>query len=339
MTAKNVKILITDGMAKDGVDILKTQAGFEIDLRKNTPKEELAQIIGGYDCIVIRSATTLTGDLVQKAEQMKLIVRAGAGVDNIDVPVATERKIPVMNTATANSLAAAEQTIALMFAMLRLVPQSALSLREGKWDRDSFKGYEATGKTLAVIGLGNIGRIVAEKAIGLGMKVVGYDPKIKSLSQIEQIGGPLAKLAANPSISESGALKIVETVDEAITSGNLVTLHIPRTNETKNLINADRIAKMKDKSFLINCARGGVVDEKAVIAALDSGKLAGAAFDVFEKEPPEFPNPLFTHPKVVCAPHLGASTYEAQERVALTAANQIVGFFGRGDKTGVINGL
>lgn len=320
------KILITDGLAKEGVDILKAAGGFEIDLRKATAPEELAGIIGGYDCIVIRSATTLTKDLVEKASSMKLIVRAGAGVDNIDVPTATSRKLPVMNTASANSLAAAEQTIALMFGMLRMVPQGAQSLREGKWDRESFKGYEATGKTMAVIGLGNIGRLVAEKAIGLGMKVVGYDPMIKAMSQVP---GRLAKM--------DDAFKLVATVDEAITAANIVTVHVPKGKETANLINAERIAKMKDKSFVINCARGGIVDEKAVLAALDSGKLAGAAFDVFEKEPPAFPNPLFTHPKVVCAPHLGASTFEAQERVALTAAQQIVGFFNEGSRAGVIN--
>lgn len=321
------KILITDGMAKDGVEILKAQPGFEVDLRKATPAEELAGIIGGCECIVIRSATTLTKDLIEKASAMKLIVRAGAGVDNIDVPTATSRKIPVMNTASANSLAAAEQTIALMLSMLRMIPQAAQTLREGKWDRESFKGYEATGKTLGVIGLGNIGRIVAEKAVGLGMKVVGYDPVIKSMAQVP---GKLAKM--------DDAFKLVGTVDEVVSASNIVTVHVPRNKDTTHLIGAERIAKMKDKGFVLNCSRGGIVDEKAVLAAIDSGKLAGAAFDVFEKEPPVFPNPLFTHPKVVCAPHLGASTHEAQERVALTAASQIVGFFTKGDRTGVING-
>ncbi len=321
-----IKVLITDGMAKEGVDILKAQSNFEVDLRKATPAEELAGIIGGYDAIVIRSATTLTKELVEKASSMKLIVRAGAGVDNIDVPTATAKKIPVMNTASANSLAAAEQTIALMFSTLRMIPQASLTLREGKWDRDNFKGYEATGKTLGVIGLGNIGRIVAEKAIGLGMKVVGYDPMIKSMSQVP---GKLAKMGED--------FKLVGTVDEVTTVANIVTVHVPKNKDTANLINGDRIAKMKDKSFVLNCSRGGIVDEAAVMAALDSGKLAGAAFDVFEKEPPVFPNPLFTHPKVVCAPHLGASTFEAQDRVALTAAAQMIAFFGKGDRTGVIN--
>lgn len=324
--ADKVKILITDGLAKEGVDILKGQSHFEVDLRKATPADELAKIIGGYDAIVIRSATTLTKDLIEKAVAMKLIVRAGAGVDNIDVPTATSKKIPVMNTASANSLAAAEQTIALMFSMLRQLPQAAQSLRDGKWDRETFKGYEATGKTLGVIGLGNIGRIVAEKAIGLGMKVVGFDPMIKSVSQVP---GRLAKM--------DESFKLVSTPDEVILSCNILTVHVPKNKDTANFINADRIGKMKDKSFIINCSRGGIVDEKAVMAAIDSGKLAGAAFDVFDKEPPQFPNALFTHPKVVCAPHLGASTFEAQERVALTAGAQMVAFFTKGDRAGVIN--
>lgn len=321
------KVLITDGMAKEGVDILKKQPSFEVDLRKSTPVEELEKIIGDYHCIVIRSATTLTRSLIEKATAMKLIVRAGAGVDNIDVPAATEKKIPVMNTASANSMAAAEQTIALMFAMLRMVPQSAMSLREGKWDRESFKGYEATGKTIGVVGLGNIGRIVAEKAIGLGMKVIGYDPMIQSLSKLP------SKFA-----KQDDLFTLTTRLDDIFTQSNIITFHIPKTKDTTHLVNADRIAQMKDRSFVINCSRGGVVDEKAVLAALDSGKLAGAAFDVFEKEPPVFPNPLFTHPKVVCAPHLGASTHEAQERVALTAAEQMVGFFTQGARAGIING-
>jgi len=322
------KILITDGMAKDGVEILKAVPGFEVVVRDSTPKEELEKIIGDYDCIVIRSATTLTADLIEKAKSMKLIVRAGAGVDNIEVPVATEKKIPVMNTASANSLAAAEQTIALLFAMFRQVPQAAQSLREGRWDRTKFKGFEVTGKHIGVLGLGNIGRIVADKAIGLGMTVYGYDPQISSKDELSAILG-----------SKGESFHLCQTVDEVLPQVDIVTLHIPKTKETAGLMNAERIAKMKNGSFLMNCARGGLVEEKAVLDALEKGKLAGAAFDVFDKEPPEFPNPLFQNDKVVCAPHLGASTFEAQHRVALTAAKQITGFFNKGDRHGVINGL
>lgn len=320
------RVLITDGLAKNGVDILKATSDFEVDLRKATPPKELAEIIGGYEAIIIRSATTLTQDLIEKASSMKLIVRAGAGVDNIDVQTATARNIPVMNTSKANSLAAAEQTIGLMFSMLRMIPQSMLSLRQGKWDRDSFKGFEATGKTLGVIGLGNIGCLVAEKAIGLGMKVLGYDPNYPPPSVAH---GKFAQLGRS--------FMLAPSIDEVISAADIVTVHVPKKKDTLNLIDSDRIAKMKDQSFVINCSRGGIVDERAVIAACDSGKLRGAAFDVFENEPPVFPNPIFMHPKIVCVPHLGAATFEAQDRVALTAASQTVAFFSHGDRTGIIN--
>ncbi len=322
-----IKILITDGMAENGLKLLNENSSFEIDVRKSTSKEELEKVIGEYQVIVIRSATQLTENLIQKAIQMKLIVRAGAGVDNIDVPVATGKKIPVMNTATANSLAAAEQTIALMFSLLRHIPQSSRSLSEGKWDRGSFKGFELTGKTLGIIGLGNIGRIVAQKAIGLGMQVLGFDPTIQSLDRFPE----LAKHAESLSLAKSLA-DLLPKVD-------LLSIHVPKTETTTNLINSTIIEQMRDKSFLINCARGGIVNEKDVLSAVDSGKLEGAAFDVYEKEPPEFSNPLFNHPKIVAVPHLGAATFEAQKRVASTAASQIIGFFTKEDHTGVINGL
>lgn len=312
------KILITDGLSADAVDTLKATPGFEVEVRKSTPASELATIIGGYDCVIIRSATTLTKDLIEAGRNLKLIVRAGAGVDNIDVPTATARKVPVMNTASANANAAAEQTIALMFAMLRFVPQAYVSMREGRWDRESFKGFEAEGKTLGVVGLGAIGKMVAKKALGLGMTVVGYDPVTKGV--------------------DLHGLKVVNSLDELLAASNIVTLHVPKTKDTAGLLNGDRIAKLRKGSFVINCARGGIVDEAAVVAALNSGHLAGAAFDVFEKEPPaRFDTPLFQHPKVVFVPHLGASTVEAQERVGATAAKQIVGFFSRGERTGILN--
>jgi D-3-phosphoglycerate dehydrogenase len=322
-----IKILITDGFAKDGTELLKSIPDFDVDVRKATSVEECMAAISGADCIVVRSATKVTKELIENASSMKLIVRAGAGVDNIDVPAATAKKIPVMTTATANSLAAAEMAFSLMFSVLRNVSQAALALREGKWDREVYKGYEATGKTLGVIGLGNIGRIVAEKAIGFGMRVLAYDPMIKDASQLRG------------SLPSSPAFKLATTIDEAMEKSDILTIHVPKNKETANLVNAERIGKMKPKSFIINCARGGIVDEKAVLSAIDSGKLAGAGFDVYEKEPPQFPNPLFMHPKVVCTPHLGASSYEAQDRVSTTAAIQIVGFFTKGDKTGIINGV
>lgn len=322
------KVLITDGMASEGVDLLSSHGEFEVDHRKGVDPAELAEIIGQYDCIVIRSATTLTRELLDQATQgkMKLVLRAGAGVDNIDVAFATEKNLPVMNTASANSLAAAEQTIGLLFAMFRQIPQAATSLREGRWDRALFKGYEVTGKVLGLIGLGNIGRLVAEKAVGIGMNVVAYDPFIQNVAQFE---GRLSQMGES--------ISVVSSMDELLPHADVLSVHIPKTADTTHLINAETLSKMKDGTFVMNCARGGIVDEQAVLSALESGKLKGAAFDVFEKEPAEFPHPLFDHPQVVCTPHLGASTFEAQGRVAVTAAEQIIGFFVRQEKTGVIN--
>lgn len=321
-----IKVLITDGLAKDGVEPLTADGNYEIDLRKETPKDELEKIISQYQVIVIRSATTLTKELIEKGASLKLIVRAGAGVDNIDVKAASANGIPVMNTASANSLAAAELTIALLFAMFRQIPQAHYSLSQQKWERASFKGMEVTGKTLGVIGLGNIGRIVCEKAMGLGMRVNGYDPTLKSLSQLPQ---SLAK--------SDESFNLITNLDDILKTADVVTLHVPKTAETANLINEQKLGMMKTGSYLINCARGGIVDEKAVLAALTSGKLAGAAFDVFEKEPPVFPNAMFENNKVIFTPHLGASTVEAQERVAITAAKQMIAFFRSGDRTGVVN--
>ncbi len=313
-------------MAENGLEVLKKHPEFEVDHRKSVDASELKKIIGSYQAIVIRSATTLTKEILENATEMKLIVRAGAGVDNIDVEYATERKIPVMNTASANSLAAAEQTIALMFAMLRFLPQAAMSLKDGKWDRKTYTGYEVTGKTLSVIGLGNIGRIVCEKAMGLGMNVIGYDPMIQSADTLPE------SLKKNPE-----SFQLVTNLDDAFKKADILTVHVPKNEKTTNLINSESLSKMQKGSWVINVARGGIVNEKDVMEACDSGQLSGAAFDVYDPEPPQFPNPLFTHPKVVCAPHLGASTHEAQTRVASTAAEQMVGFFKREEKTGVIN--
>lgn len=326
MSSEKKHILVTDGMAPTGVSLLEEHSDlFSLDVRKSTPQEDLEEAIPNCDVIIIRSATTLTKDLIDRGKNLKLIVRAGAGVDNIDVSHATQRDIPVMNTASANSLAAAEQTIGMIFCMLRQIPQAHASLAGGKWERSSFKGYEVTGKTLGIVGLGNIGRIVAEKAIGLGMRVVGYDPGIKSISQVPQ----LAKF--------DESVSIVKTLEEVLPIADILTLHVPKMKETQNLIQMGTIQKMKDGAFLVNCARGGIVNEKDVLSALEHGKLKGAAFDVFEKEPPEFPVALASHPAVVCTPHIGASTHEAQERVGITAAQQIIGFFKNKDKRGIIN--
>jgi D-3-phosphoglycerate dehydrogenase / 2-oxoglutarate reductase len=318
-----IKILVTDGMASDGVGILKSEVGFDLNLRKETPVSELMEMVADVDCLVIRSATKVTKEVLDKAKNLKLICRAGAGVDNVDVPAATQRKVAVMNTASANSLAAAEHTIALIFAVFKNIGQAHQSMKNEKWDRATFTGSELTDKTLGVLGLGNIGRVVADRAVGLRMNVVGYDPLVTQSTQLP--------------VELRNKIKLEASIDSVLSQADAVTLHLPLTAETKNILSKERMQKMKDGAYLINCARGGLVDESAVCDLLDSGKLKGVAFDVFSEEPVKFPNRLTAHPKAVVTPHLGASTVEAQLRVGLTAARQIVGFFKNGDKTGVLN--
>lgn len=317
------KILVTDGLAPDGVNILKSEKSFEIDVRKATDPEELLKIIGDYDCLVVRSATKVTKEVIEKGSKLKLICRAGAGVDNVDVEAATLHKISVMNTASANSLAAAEHTIAMLFAMLRQIPQAQQTMRESRWDRATFSGFEVTGKTIGVLGLGNIGRIVADRCVGLKMNVIGFDPFVKQSTQLP------------PELRNSMTLET--SADEVLKKADIVTLHLPLNKETKGMLTRAKLDQMKDGAWLVNCARGGLVDEDAICDLLDSGKLKGVAFDVFKEEPVKFPNKLAAHPKAIVTPHLGASTAEAQLRVGLTAASQMVAFFTRGDRTGVLN--
>lgn len=317
------KVLITDGLAADGLAILKAEKSIELEVRKETSASELLTMIENYDCLVVRSATKVTKEVIEKGKNLKLICRAGAGVDNVDVEAASARKIAVMNTASANSLAAAEMTIALLFAMMRQVGPAHQSMRESRWDRATFSGFEVTGKTLGVLGLGNIGRIVADRAVGLKMNVIGFDPFVKQSTQLP--------------VELRNTVTLEASVEDVLKKSDIVTLHMPATKETKGLLNRERLSAMKDGAFLINCARGGLVDEDAVCDLLDSGKLRAAAFDVFKEEPVKYPNRLAAHPKVTVTPHLGASTAEAQLRVGLTAASQIVEFFTMGKRTGVLN--
>jgi D-3-phosphoglycerate dehydrogenase len=295
----------------------------QLEVRKETPASELLGMIGDYDCLVVRSATKVTKEVIEKGTNLKLICRAGAGVDNVDVEAASAKKIAVMNTAAANSLAAAEMTLALMFSMMRQVGDAHQSMREGRWDRAKFSGFELTGKTLGVLGLGNIGKIVADRAIGLKMNVIGFDPFVKQSTQLP------------PELRN--AVRLEPSIDDVLKQADIVTLHLPLMKETKGLLGKDKLALMKETAWLVNCARGGLVDEDALCDLLDAGKLRGAAFDVFKEEPVKFPSRLAAHPKVTVAPHLGASTAEAQLRVGLMAAQQIVGFFTRGERTGVLN--
>ncbi|HVZ87796.1 MAG TPA: hydroxyacid dehydrogenase [Polyangia bacterium] len=307
--AEPIRVLIADDMSKKAVEIL-SKAGFTVDVKTGMKPEELAAVIGEYHGIGIRSASKITAATLANPGKLKIIGRAGVGVDNIDVKAATEKGVLVINTPQGNAAAAAELAIGLMFALARKIPQAAASMKQGIWEKKKYMGSEIAGKTLGVIGLGNIGRQAAERGVGLKMNVIGYDPfPPKQLPE---------------------GVKAV-SLDELVAQSDYITLHVPATAETKGLFDAARIAKMKKGAALINCARGGIVDENAVLEALKSGQLGGAALDVFAKEPPE-PSPLFAEENLIAVPHLGASTKEAQEKVAIELAEVFVGFL----KDGVV---
>ena len=310
------KVLIADALSPAAVAIFK-ERGVVADVKTGLSKDELLKIIGEYDGLAIRSATKVTADVIKAAKKLKVIGRAGIGVDNVDIPAATAAGMIVMNTPFGNSITTAEHAIALMMALARDIPAANASTHAGKWEKNRFMGAELYGKTLGLIGCGNIGSIVADRAKGLKMKVIAFDPYLSS-ERAKDLGVEKVELA------------------ELLPRADFITLHAPLTNETRNIISAGAIAKMKKGTRLINCARGGLVDEAAVKAALDSGQLAGAAFDVFEEEPAKS-NALFGNEKVVATPHLGASTSEAQENVALQVAEQISDYLLTGAVTNALN--
>jgi len=311
-----VKVLIADALSPRAVEIFK-ERGIEADVKVGLKPDALKEIIGGYDGLAVRSATKVTQQLIEHAERLKVIGRAGIGVDNIDVGAATQRGIVVMNTPYGNSITTAEHAIALMFALAREVPAADQSTQAGKWEKLRFMGVELFGKTLGVIGCGNIGSIVADRALGLKMKVIAYDPYLSPERAVE-IGVEKVEL------------------DELFRRADFITLHTPLTDATRDIIDAEAIAKMKQGVRLINCARGGLVREADLKAALDSGHVAGAALDVFPVEPATS-NILFGHPHVVATPHLGAATSEAQENVALQIAEQMADFLLTGAVVNALN--
>jgi D-3-phosphoglycerate dehydrogenase len=297
------KVLVADPIAPEGIEILKTVA--EVDVKTGLPKEELAAIIGDYDALAVRSETKVTADIIAKATKLKIIGRAGVGVDNIDVEAATNRGILVVNSPEGNTLAAAELTVAMLLALARNIAPADQALRGGKWDRKKYMGSEVYGKTLGVVGLGKIGREVVSRLQAFGMSVLGYDPYLK------------------PEQAESLGIKLVD-LDTLYRESDYITVHTPKTKETTGMINREKLALMKPTVRLINCARGGIIDEAALAEAARSGKIAGAAVDVFTVEPAAADNPLLGVPNILTTPHLGASTEEAQVNVALDIAEQIV---------------
>ena len=311
-----MKVLISDNLSARGVEILK-KAGLEVDARSKTSVEEIEKIIGDYDALIIRSATKVTAGLLEKAGKLKVIGRAGSGLDNVDIPAATKKGVVVMNTPGGNTVTTAEHTIGMIFACARMLPQAYASLKAGKWEKKKFEGVELYDKTLGIVGLGAIGGVVANRCGAMGMKILAFDPFI-SAEKAKQLGIELADL---------------ETIWKR---SDFITVHTPKTKETAGMINKDTIAKMKDGVRIINCARGGIVNESDLYEALKSGKVGGAAFDVFEKEPPEN-HPLLTLDNFIATPHLGASTKEAQKNVATAVAEQIVDYLVAGTVRNAVN--
>ena len=310
------RVLIADKLSPAAVEIFKAR-GVDADVKTGLSKDELLKIIADYDGLAVRSATKADKDVIAAAKSMKVIGRAGIGVDNVDIPAATGAGIVVMNTPFGNSITTAEHAIALMFALARQLPQADLSTQAGKWEKNRFMGIELSGKTLGLIGAGNIGSIVADRANGLKMKVIAYDPFLSPERAVE-IGVEKVEL------------------DDLLARAEVITLHTPLTDKTRNILSADALAKARKGVFIINCARGGLVDEAALRAGLDSGAIGGAAFDVFVEEPAK-ENPLFGAPNFIATPHLGASTLEAQENVALQVAEQMADYLLTGAVTNALN--
>lgn len=301
-----MKILVNDGMSREGIEMLRTAGHYVEDT--NIPQADLPSRIGEYDALVVRSATKVTREVINKAVNLKVIVRGGVGVDNIDVDYAQARGIKVLNTPGASSASVAELALAHMFALARFLVPANLSLREGRWEKKSFaKGVELGGKTLGILGLGRIGRELARRGLGLGMKVIAHDPYVTT--------------------TDLNVLLLSK--DEVLARSDFVSLHMPAQESGPVLAAAD-FAKMKDGVFIINCARGGVVDEKALLEALNSGKVAGAGLDVFAGEPNPMPD-LVRHPKVSVTPHIGASTVEAQKRIGTEVAQILIDLARRGE--------
>lgn len=310
------KVLISDKMSAQAEQIFISR-GLDVTVRTDLKPEELANFINDYDGLAIRSSTKVTADILKGAKNLKVIGRAGIGVDNVDIPAATATGVVVMNTPFGNSITTAEHTIAMLMALARQIPEANASTHAGKWEKSKYMGQEIFGKTLGVIGCGNIGAIVADRAIGLKMKVIAFDPFLSAERAVEL-----------------GVEKV--ELEDLLPRADFITLHTPMTDTTRGIINKENIAKMKKGVRLINCARGGLIVEADLKEALESGHVAGAALDVFEEEPAK-QNALFGMENVVCTPHLGASTVEAQENVALQVAEQMADYLLQGAVANAVN--
>jgi len=298
------KVLISDGLAPQGAEILERARGVELILRNSVSPGELGELISDIEGLVIRSATKVTAELIARADKLRVIGRAGIGVDNVDVPAATARGIAVLNTPEGNNITTAEHAIALLVSLARHIPQATASMKGGAWEKTKFTGMELYNRTLGVIGIGNIGRIVAQRAQGLGMRVIAYDPHI------------------SPEVAAKLDVERV-ALDELLARADAITVHVPKTKDTTGMLGREAFAKVKKGVLIVNAARGGIVDEAALLDALNASRVGGAALDVFEKEPPPSNHPVVLHPRVICTPHLGASTEQAQLNVSVAIAEQV----------------
>ena len=305
------RVLVSDKLSSEGLEILKSAPDMQVDNITGLKPQELAEKIGPYHGLIVRSASTVNAEVIAAAENLRVIGRAGVGVDNVNVEAATKRGIVVMNTPAGNNITTAEHAISMMLALARSIPQATASMKSGKWEKSRFTGSEVFNKTLGILGIGNIGSLVAERALGLKMRVIAYDPFI-SQQAAQRLGVELV------------------SVDDLYARSDFISVHTPLNAETRGLVGAAAFAKMKKGVRVINCARGGIVDEEALAAAINEGKVDGAAVDVFAKEPPPPDNPLLKLDQVIFTPHLGAATTEAQLNVAIAIAHQVVNYLTRG---------
>ena len=313
-----MKVLVADDLSAEGIEILRKGPGLSVDVKVGLKPAELKAIIGEYDALAVRSATKVTSEIIDAGKKLKVIGRAGVGVDNIDLDAANRRGVVVMNTPGGNTITVAELTLAMMSAISRHIAQATQSIKNGKWEKKKFQGRELFNKTLGVVGIGNIGSVVVDRCLGMKMKVLAYDPFI-SADAAKRLGCELVSL------------------DDVLRRSDYVSVHVPLNEQTRNLIGKDALAKMKKGAFLINCARGGIVDEAALYESLSQGHLGGAALDVFSVEPVSPENPLLKLDNFICTPHLGASTEEAQSNVALALAEQLVDYLCTGTIRNAVN--
>jgi len=299
-----LRVLIADKLSEDGIRLLKAESGLQVDFKPGLSPQELAKIVGPYHGMIVRSATKVTAEVIAAADNLRVIGRAGVGLDNVDAEAATNRGIIVMNVPAGNTISTAEHTISMLLALSRKIPQADAHIRSGLWERAKFVGTELSGKTLGIVGLGKIGTEVAKRLQSFGMRVIGYDPFLSS-ERAQQLEIELMEL------------------EQLYKEADFITFHTPLTSETRHMVGAKQIGMMKKGVRIINCARGGIVDEDALHGAIQSGQVAGAAIDVFEKEPPK-ENALLKFPQVIATPHLGAATQEAQENVAVAVAKQVI---------------